>query len=301
MNPDVCFTTLALGPQYRLLSGMLASDLHVFSRGIPLLVLTDRPSEFNGHPNVRAVHHRNKGVWYPYHDKRFAIAEALKSFSHCIFLDADCRIVSTPPRILFQGLPPGIDAAHSGSLAGKVRREIEREVQKKNRFRLNSAGRRGRLLTEAADLLGVQIEEADFVQEACFAVSRDSGREWQFLQIWDWLARKLQVRGFSWGEGRAIGLSANAVGWPVRKLPHVSDWLFKDLFISSERGGNRTVRSRKLKCLREREAAAERFSEKGVQMLLTQIGRTIVSSKNLVRILLGLDKMTRSDGSPAGD
>lgn len=76
------------------------------------------------------------------------------------------------------------------------------------------------VVQKAAKNLNIDIdtewENIHFIHEYLFAVSKDSGKEMEFLQQWDKLANYFELNGVYAGEGNAIGLAAYKAGLPVR-------------------------------------------------------------------------------------
>ena len=92
-NPDsYCFCGLAFNPPYRDFAIAVAKDLAIHHPGVKYLLLTDKGEDFDGIDNVIAIQRKQKSVLFPYHDRRFAIEEALKRFEHTIQIDTDIRI-----------------------------------------------------------------------------------------------------------------------------------------------------------------------------------------------------------------
>lgn len=196
----VCFGTLALGANYRNLARELAQDLEKYSPQTPLVILTDQPKYFSSYPNVLAFKHRQQSIGC-YHDKRFVINQALKFFESCIFIDADLRILDfLPENMEWQ---PGI-TGHT----------IWTNILKhnKNPFEIQ-------LLERIAKKLELNLEEVSFVREALFVVTKDSGKETDFLKCWDQIAPFLELQGFVRGEGHSIGLAAAKAGLKIIKDP----------------------------------------------------------------------------------
>ncbi|MHC5732957.1 MAG: hypothetical protein ACYTXY_54765, partial [Nostoc sp.] len=59
-------------------------------------------------------------------------------------------------------------------------------------------------------------KDISFVHEYLFSVTKDSGKEIEFLQQWDMLANYFELNGIYEGEGSAIGLAAYKAGLAVR-------------------------------------------------------------------------------------
>jgi hypothetical protein len=48
-------------------------------------------------------------------------------------------------------------------------------------------------------------------------VTREEGKEKEFLQMWDKITSYLELKGMHSGEGTVMGLAANKIGWNVTK------------------------------------------------------------------------------------
>ncbi|MBD1868563.1 hypothetical protein H6F88_29625 [Oculatella sp. FACHB-28] len=186
---DICFGTLALGQKYRSLALDLAADIQQYSPGTTFVVLTDKPSDFAHCSHVLAIKHQQQGV-YPYHDKRFVIAEAIARFETCIFIDADMRILGQVPDEI--NWCSGI-TARSGSGIIKHNQEKKRDFE---------------VIAKVAEKLELNLENVKFVHEFLFTVKSSAGREIEFLKHWDAIAAFFELNGVYLGEGNAIGLAA---------------------------------------------------------------------------------------------
>jgi hypothetical protein len=65
--------------------------------------------------------------------------------------------------------------------------------------------------------LNIKFEEAQWVGESLFIITRDEGKEQDFLKIWSKLATYSELRGMYSGEGSIMGLAATKVGWQIDK------------------------------------------------------------------------------------
>lgn len=105
---NFCFCTFAAGPIYRSLVKKLVSDIEKYAPGIPFILFTDKPSEFSNNSHVLVFQHKRQGILC-YHERRFAIAQALSMFNSCMYLDADVRICAPVPQdIVARKWLPGI-------------------------------------------------------------------------------------------------------------------------------------------------------------------------------------------------
>ncbi|MDJ0732745.1 MAG: hypothetical protein QNJ47_01450 [Nostocaceae cyanobacterium] len=217
-----CFCSLALGKKYRSLALLLARDIAKYSPNTYFVILTDKPTDFTQQENVLAFKHRQKGVKC-YHDKRFVIAKALSLYNSCIFMDADMRILAPVPQNIKWIQEPGITARgceimtkkHAKAITGNAKERLRREFK---------------VTQNAADKLNLEIENPNikFVYEYLFAVTKDSGREIEFLKQWDKIAPYFELNGVYDAEGNAIGLAAAKASLPVRWSEMEGISFFKD-------------------------------------------------------------------------
>lgn len=210
-----CFCTLAIHEPYRRRARLLCADL----APAPVVVATDVPEDFADLP-VRIVpclpggpmaidYLRRPDPDKPgpingagaYHDKRFAVREALRHFDTAIYLDADSRIPDMPP---FPDLRPGL------SLLPVCNRTIREHLA------LFGAGRTPAFEALAVELRGTTdvLEEARWCYEAFYAITKD-GHEDRFFEAWDRGAAWMQRSGVFSGEGGVMGLAAQFAGWAV--------------------------------------------------------------------------------------
>ncbi|MBW4488564.1 MAG: hypothetical protein KME12_12315 [Trichocoleus desertorum ATA4-8-CV12] len=222
-----CFCTLALGEKYHKFVSLLIQDLNQNAPKIPIVILTDNPKKFESHSNVISCFHTQKSVG-AYHDKRWAIAKALEFFDSCIFLDSDVRILQPIPDHLDWIDAPGIQAKscfkmpnhYSKIFSGKANQGIIKEF--------DTVVRASRKIS--LDFLN---EDIYFVKEWLFSVTKDSGKEQEFLLWWEKLEKYFELRGICGSEGAAIGLAAAKAGFRVNSCPmdglsffkhHVTQW-----------------------------------------------------------------------------
>ncbi len=221
-EPGFCFCTLAFGKKYRALALLLANDLTKYAPHTNFVVLTDNEEDFRHHPHILAFKHRQQSVKC-YHDKRFAIAQALSLFNSCIYIDADMRILAPVPQDLEWTRVPGITARvcevmtkkYDRVLAGIFDAKLEREFK---------------VTQKAAQKLNLEFpnQEIKFVYEYLFAVTKDSGKEIEFIKQWENIAHYFELNGLYDSEGNAIGLAAAKADLPVRwgEMPGID--FFKD-------------------------------------------------------------------------
>ena len=204
-----CFCTLALGKVYRGLASLLAKDLELYSPNTAFIVLTDNPQDFSKYSQVLAFQHQQQGVKC-YHDKRFAIAKALSLFNSCIFIDSDMRILAPVPEYIEWLLEPGISARACMDMPKK----FAKALTKTDKY----FSREIEVIKKAAQFLNLdpECENVTFVHEYLFSVTKSTGKEIEFLETWEILAKYFELNGVYEGEGNAIGLAAYKAGLPVR-------------------------------------------------------------------------------------
>ncbi|MEH2311265.1 MAG: hypothetical protein V7K35_07650 [Nostoc sp.] len=204
-----CFCTLALGKVYRGLASLLAKDLELYSPNTAFIVLTDDPQEFSKYSQVLAFQHQQQGVKC-YHDKRFAIAKALSLFNSCIFIDSDMRILAPVPEYIEWLSEPGISARACMDMPKK----FAKALTKTDKY----FSKEIEVIKKAAQFLNLdpECENVTFVHEYLFSVTKSTGKEIEFLETWEILAKYFELNGVYEGEGNAIGLAAYKAGLPVR-------------------------------------------------------------------------------------
>ena len=208
---NACFCTLAIHAPYRQRARLLVGD----AMGVPWIVLTDEPGDFDG-LEVQTIRHEPTGPMAvdfltklpptgtgrpAYHDKRFVLQAALKEFETAIFVDADTRMNSLPKLPRF---PPGI--------------AVTRAVQSSIADHLTQWGTQRRPAFEqlAVHLTGTAdtLKSARWCSEALFAITKD-GNESKFFDAWARAAEFLQSKDVFSGEGGVLGLAAAYAGWTV--------------------------------------------------------------------------------------
>jgi hypothetical protein len=136
-----------------------------------------------------------------YHDKRFAIAEALKEFDTAIYVDADSRIRSLPSLRPFS---PGL------AVLPVVEKSVAEHLETCGSWRLPFFSELARHLTGDTKILS----QARWCHEALIAVTTNEDGS-RFFNAWATAANFLQTRDVYSGEGGVIGLAAAIAGWSV--------------------------------------------------------------------------------------
>lgn len=208
VRQKICFCTLAIGAKYRALAQDLVTDLKQFSDS-PLVILTDRPQDFNQYSNVQVFKHSQQSVAC-YHDKRYVIAKALSLYDACIFLDADMRILQ---EVLLMQWQPGISARSCANIL----QHYEPVTQRPDRIK------RVQLVKTIAQKFNLNLEQVNFVSEFMFVVAKDSGKEMKFLELWEKIGNYFELNGVYDSEGCTIGLAAAATQFSVQlhEMPEI--------------------------------------------------------------------------------
>jgi hypothetical protein len=207
---DFAFCTLAFGATYRALAKQLVTDITTHCPHIPLVLYTDKPADFRDCRNVLLFKHKRQGVLC-YHERRFAIAQALSMFRSCMYLDADVRLCAPiPETIQWQ---PGL-TARSCSLMTK---HIQERLHNRNQQTQSKILKTLTFAQHLAEKVGVDIEanQVMFINEFLFVVTRDDGREQEFLDLWGKLALYAELRGHHKHPTYAMGIAAAKTGFPV--------------------------------------------------------------------------------------
>lgn len=207
---DLCFCTLAFGNTYRSLAKELAKDLEQYAPEIPFILFTDKVSEFKAHKNVLAFSHRRRGVLL-YHERRFAIAKALSMADSCMYLDADVRICAPVPTTL--KWLPGLTARSCTSMNKHIQGRITKTSSP--RPEIIKVIELYKKMASKIDL-DPEDENIKFINEFLFVLTRDSGREIEFLDLWGRLALYAELHGMYKHPTYAMGLAAARVGLTVR-------------------------------------------------------------------------------------
>ncbi|AFY58055.1 hypothetical protein Riv7116_5688 [Rivularia sp. PCC 7116] len=206
---EFCICTYVAGSIYRALAKNLVQDLAKYAPEIPFIIYTDKPQEFENYSNVLAFGHKRQGILH-YHERRFAIQKALSMFKSCMYIDSDVRICAPIPN---REWLPGITAR---SCTGMIKHFQER-INKTDTPSV-SALKKFELFKKMANKLNIDIEKEDvtWINEFLFVVTRDSGKEEEFLQNWEKIAIYAEVNGLHKHPAYAMGLAATKANLRVR-------------------------------------------------------------------------------------
>jgi hypothetical protein len=70
-------------------------------------------------------------------------------------------------------------------------------------------------LEKVAKKLSITIADTNWIGESLYIVTKDNGKEIEFLETWGLIAEYLELKGMHSGDGHVMGLSAAKVGWNV--------------------------------------------------------------------------------------
>jgi hypothetical protein len=195
-HEKTCFCSLAIGRKYHLMVLDLAKGIAKNCPKASLVILTEKPKVFSGQSNILAFKHRQRGTLFPYHDKVFVVEKALSLFNTAIFVDADTRVIGSLR--VSQEWEPGMHSLHHEDLIEHV-----------NKYCPQRLG----YIKKIATKLNIDTKKAEFIGEALFVVSRDSGKEDKFIYYWKKIADYLQLKKIVAGAGNTMALAAVKAGW----------------------------------------------------------------------------------------
>ncbi len=197
-SKEFCFCAIALGSQYREMAKLLANDLESYSPNTLIYIFTDNPREFDSQHNVIALKHHQQGIQNCYNDRRLLLERVFVDFPTAIQIDVDTRIIGNIPNGL--EFPSGIIG---------FQKNLIDHVSKARPHSLA-------MMQTLAAKLKIPLENAQWVGEALFIVTRDGPKENEFFRWWEQIARYAELRGMHSGEGSLIGLAAAKVGWKIK-------------------------------------------------------------------------------------
>lgn len=204
---DFCFCTYVAGKTYRTLAKNLIGDLAKYSPGIPFIIYTDKSEEFKKYSNVLVFPHKRQGVLH-YHERRFAIKKALSMFNSCMYIDSDVRICSAIPNRQWL---PGITARS----CAVMKKRFQEQINKSNPPSKNTI-KKFEIFQKMANKLNVDIDNTIWINEFLFVVTKDSGREENFLKNWEKLSLYAEVNGLHKHPAYAMALAANKANFEIR-------------------------------------------------------------------------------------
>ena len=205
IRKDFCFCTLALGHRYRLMAQKLAEDLVKYAPHTQLIIYTDYPKDFSNNSNVVAFKHTQQSTLRCVNDKRFLLQKSLSIYPAAIFVDADTRIISNLPEKIQWS--PGITACH---------KNLIEHLQKRDPKSLD-------FLRKTASKVGIGKNtwgQVQWVGESIYIITRDQGKEIEFLETWGMIVNYLELHNVHLNDGNIMGIAAAKVGWTI----HQEEW-----------------------------------------------------------------------------
>ena len=196
------FCTLAIGEYYAGLAAFLIADLEAY--GVSTVVVTDTPDYFKKFTRVKVIEHRPKK--FSYHDKRFAVREALKQGDTAVFVDADTAVwFGADRRVVREALnykfPPGLHGS-----------------------RMFAPGHFDYPIVEAkAKEWGLNFDRKVITfWEGLFAISKHDQLD-TFFAHWEKFAEEAAQRDYNGaGEGTCFGIAAEATGMNANYTVHMT-------------------------------------------------------------------------------
>jgi hypothetical protein len=217
-----CFCTLAIGKDYRELAQTLAESLQHIAPDRKLIIATDVPKDFHQYKNAIVFKCIQTSPLFPYSEKRKALRRALEEFDSAVFVDADSKFIQYP---LNTAWPPGVVVSYDTqrSLAASLRKYYPGDFD---------------LFQKLAKKLSVKpsLEEIKFpAPQSPYVVTRDNGKELEFLDNWDLITQYLEVnRCKTVSDGYSMALALASVGWEPQYVEE-----FKQLNESIQHIGHR--------------------------------------------------------------
>lgn len=203
------FTTLAIGNDANKKAFYLAKDLKYFDQKI--LIVTDHPKEFESCSNV--IIHEFKPDRFSYNQKIICFEEGFKIADAVVCIDSDCRILyktykNTMSRLSLL-IPPGFHPSWDWGLVTRPSSNFFNSKDISDRV-----SGYGELALNLCKELNIGIDKAYHFQEGIVIVSKEEGKEKEFLKTWSHLADKLDefelnnnATRIGAGEGNLIGLA----------------------------------------------------------------------------------------------
>ena len=75
-----------------------------------------------------------------------------------------------------------------------------------------------------ASKLNISLDGANWIGESLYIITKDDGKEKEFLKAWDIIAKYMELHGFHGGDGNAMGLAAAKVNLNINlnQEPYIS-------------------------------------------------------------------------------
>lgn len=208
---DVCFCTIAAGKPYREMTRDLALDLQKYASGTSFYVYTDVPDDFRDLENVVAFKYHQKGIQSCFNDRRLVVQQVLLDFPVAIHIDADTKIVDDLSDNL--DFPIGITGCFQ---------DLQKHMKKHRPREFN-------IVETVAKKLEIPLEECNWIGESLYVVTRDGGKEKEFIEYWGLIANYVELNKMHGGDGNLMGLAAAKVGWKVNMTENLQKMRLKSI------------------------------------------------------------------------
>lgn len=261
-----CFCTAAYGKKYRMLCELLVQDIAQFDPGRKFIIYTDDATPFRKYGHVVCYEQPLNSIG-AYHQRRWAIKEALAEYDFCICIDSDNRIIK-PVNFQFE-IKPGITAR---SCCPYNKHEKDTIAGKNNKERQWQYG----IFQAMSRKLGVnpQDPKLTWVNEFLFIVARDEGRERLFLDYWDRLELFAAVRRNAKGPCKQIALAAFVSGIEIRRdeMPGLCFFDDRVAIYNRERG---QPYPEEIEYYLAEQASIEKMRKPFIQKVWQKLGRSV--------------------------
>lgn len=228
----IVFCTVAYGQTYKNACLNLISDIKKHYPDASFCVLSDGAAWLADYPDVEIYDNPLRGVLYFYHSKRYIIEKAYRPNSTLIFLDANTRLYRSSEPTFDETLPAGISCRNDQWILRKLQDE---SPDAPSRLFKNHSNRRLKLVSRYAKGLQIPLSKCRFIHESAIVFSEVSPTQFsEFINTWDYLARRFTLSMLEWGEGVSIGMAAAKSEIPVVPKETINDHLFKYLFLPNE-------------------------------------------------------------------
>lgn len=229
-DQNYIFSTLAYGYEANDKAIKLAKDLDYFKQKI--LIITDRVELYKDIPNVIAVRYPKNS--FSYNDKIFCFEEGFKYEDCVVYIDADCRIYYEDYKKAYGNfkriVKPGFHQSWDWGIITRHDSGFFTSTDIKQRV----PGYGEKALT-IARVYKIDIDKAKHYQEGIIIVSKEDGKEVEFLNMWRKFAEELDkheiennAKRIGVGEGNIIGMCIVHAGLTIHG-PEMANILGKEV------------------------------------------------------------------------
>ncbi|MEM9771435.1 MAG: hypothetical protein AAF889_07535 [Cyanobacteria bacterium P01_D01_bin.73] len=283
---NYCICTVAYTETYRELCKLLVRDLEVYAPSRTVIIYTDKASDFEGFGNVVCYEKPLESI-EAYHSRRLTIKKSLETFDFCIYIDSDVRIVE-PIDLKFE-VQPGLTARSCCSYNNHEKANIAgKEGNKKRIWQY-------KIFCSMARKMGIDPQDSSliWVSEFMFIVARDSGREMDFLNLWEQLALYAKIRRDGKAPCKQIALSSSVTGFNIQRNEMPGLTFFDDRVYLYYRDRGAPMVEKMERCLAEQQAIEQRkisLVNRGVRKIARVIGYELGWLRMCARALKSKDR-----------